>query len=80
MSLTNSKRNTRTPEVREFLPEASSNGTTWFTEERLYLPSTTIVQKQIKSFPDPYISVGRYDVLKAVGIIVLSNPISKQMS
>ena len=41
MPLTNSKRNTSTPEVLVFLPEVSSNGTTLFTEEQLYCDSTT---------------------------------------
>ena len=34
----------------------------------------------LQLFPDPYISVGRYDLLKAVGIILLSKLISEQIS
>jgi hypothetical protein len=34
----------------------------------------------IQLFPDPYISVGRYDLLKAVGIMVLCKLISEQIS
>jgi hypothetical protein len=46
MPLTNSKRNTSTPEVLVFLPEVSSNGTTLFTEEQLYCDSTTSVDAE----------------------------------
>ncbi len=40
----------------------------------------TSITGKIKLFSDPYISVVCYDLLKAVGIIVLTMPISKQMS
>ena len=43
MPLTNSRRNTSTPEVLVFLSEVSSNGTTLFTGEHLYLPGNDFI-------------------------------------
>jgi len=43
MPITNSRRNTNTSGVLVFLAKASSNGTTLFTREQLYLPGNDFV-------------------------------------